>query len=694
MDGEGCGFARARAWFLLLSLLGSGVSCFNDPLEPVIPSWDINLTFPLVHRAYSLLEVVEKDTSMLRVGTGNEIHYVTSTEPAPTVVGDLIQISPPDTTLQIKFGVFTIDAPPVLAPVSIAWLPPGSITPIPDTTFTLPDVVDTVTTFETVTLESGQISLTVENMLPVALEVVSPIQLLDGQGNTVASFVFVPATINPNSSRTATDDLANVEARNILRTTGLTFHTPGSATPVQIPTGDALMLTLSTQDLRARRAVFAQIPAQRITDNDSASYSLDDSTIVKDARIATGVLDFAFVSRVNLAMLFKFRLDELQRPSGSGYVPYEDSIVIAPLGSGALSLPLPGLRIRSSTGDLVRALHVVSSVVLPASSGQPVTVNDTDKVLVSISRSTPIVLDTAEVVVKPTWVPVNSTVGVDFGDFPTRFTGNINLPQASLGIQTTSSIGFTADLYISIAAERNGPGDSVYLSIPPPQRRLRTGSDTVSFVPAEVGYFLSQLGTRLPDSLRIIGRVLVNPPDVYVPTLAGVGTIGQSSSFGGMVILDIPLRLGITDGRFADTIAVGDSSGDGHQDFNLEKDRIAELNSGTVFLRVENGMPLELGIQFRLLDSVKSPILLVPQSGQPVHIAAATIDGNGNVTVPAHSISTIELSRAEVLLFDPAQYLSYTVSLATTPGSGPARFRTSDYVRLRAWSRLSRRINP
>jgi len=675
-------------FFAFLSL-----RCFNQPLEPVAPSWDTNLSIPLANRRYTLSEIVEKDTSLLRTGVGGEVVYATMINAPPTFIGDLITISPIDTTVLVKFGAFNLATVPLYVPIDIPWLPRGSNIPIPDTTLIFADILDSISTFQRVIMESGSVSLTLDNNLPVAMDVLNPIQLLDAQGSVVATFVYVPATIPPNSSLTATDDLSGRTLDNTIRVAGLRFHTPGSASPVSIPTGTFFAATLSTSNLKARYAEFAEIPPQRLSDNDTTHLPIDDSTLVRELHLRTGQLQLQFASRVNLPMLFKFRLNELRRRVGGVFVPYEDSLFLQARGSGSTVIDLAGDRIQSQSADLIRSLEVVSSVILPAGSGYPVTVSDTDKVMIAVSRLAEIVVDSAVAVLKPTWVSVSSEFPVSFGELPTRFSGRLNIPSASLAFATISSIGFPMDLEIRVGG-RTAAGDSVFLQVPASEKRLQTGTDLVQFDLAEVGQFLSQFSGQLPERLRLIGRVLVNPPDVYMPTLAGVGRVGSNSSFGGNLALEVPLMLGIVNGTYRDTLAIGDTTADGYRDYTINKNRLNDVNRGKMYIEVENGMPLQVGVSLRLLDQTRQSILLVPQSGQGVQITAAVVDGGGNVILPAQSTSSFELSQSEVRLFNPAEFLTYAVSMETTPGSPAVRFRTTDYVRVRIWSTLSYRVNP
>jgi hypothetical protein len=668
-------------------------NCFNQPLEPVAPSWDINLSIPLANRLYTLSEIVQKDTSLLHVGVGGQIVYATSAEVSPTYIGDLITLSLKDTSLRVKFGVFSIDAAPTDISIQFPWLPQGATVPIPDTTISVANLRDTIESFQHVTFAEGSISLTLQNNLPVTMQVMNPVRLVDTSGSIVCTFVFNPPTLAPNSSRTASDDLADKTLDNIITVSGISLHTSGSQTPVTIPVGTLFSAHLSTNNLKARRAVFASIPAQRLTDNDTTHVRVDDSTLIQQLDIGRGSFNISFTSRVDLDMIFKYRLSELLRRSVSSYVPYEDSIFLPARGSDSKVVPLAGTRIQSQGQQLLRSLEIVSSIYLPNGSTQPVTVNDTDRVLVNISRTVTIVADSAVGVLKPTWLNIEKVVTVNFGDLPTRFNGQLRIPAATLALSTTSTIDFPMDVSLRIAARKSAAGDSAFLSMPVSQKRVQTGSDLILFDQAGVGSFLSQFSGRLPNELRIEGSALVNPPDAYNPTPAGVGAVGRNSSLSGRGDLQVPLVLGIVSGTYDDTLALGDTTADGRKDYTINKDRINDVNSGAMFIEVKNGMPAQLGFTLRLLDIGKQPLLRVPQSGQDIPINAAAVDGEGNVTIPTNSTASFSLNKNEVRQFNPAEYLNYAISIVTTPGAPAVRFKTTDYVQVRIWSKLSYRVN-
>ncbi|MEK7670650.1 MAG: hypothetical protein AAB344_00320, partial [Bacteroidota bacterium] len=261
----------------------------------------------------------------------------------------------------------------------------------------------------------------------------------------------------------------------------------------------------STSNLKATQATLANIPAQRLADNDTARLRIDDSTLVKELYLKNGSLNFSFRNNVAVPMTFKFRFSDLARRSGSSYVPYEDSLYLAANGAGSMLLNLANTRIKSVDGSLIRALGVLSTVAILPTSGQPVTISQTDKVIISVTRNSTIVIDSAVGVVRPTWVNVDTKLRLNLGKGVQKFSGQLNLPAAQLGLTTTSSVGFPADAYVKIGA-RKVTGDSVFLQIPVSQRRLTPGQDVIQFDGAEVGRFLSQLVSKLPDSLRMYGK--------------------------------------------------------------------------------------------------------------------------------------------------------------------------------------------
>jgi hypothetical protein len=669
---------------LAVALALTALNCFNDPLTPVAPRWDMNLTVPLSNRTITVQEIIQRDSTILRAGAGNQLTFVSSTTARPTTVNDRISVVPPAASGSVRLGAFIIALPDIVVPLQSSDLPPGASMQVPPMTFDVPDVAGAVNFEVNVRFATGRARLTLANAMDIPVSVVTPIEVTDGT-TIQARFVFTGA-IPPHGSAWAEDDLAGDVLATGASLQGLHFSTTGSGgATVTIPQ-TPLTATFTATELTATSGTVSSLPAQRLTDNDVTSLPVRDSTRIQEMLLRSGRLDLFFASRLTVGVRLRFRFPEIIRPGGGA--AFEDSVMLSAGGSRAYAVNLAGLSLRSPVpGALLDSLHVVSSVIIPAPIYGTTTLHDTDRVVISMTPGTPLIADSAAVVLKPTWVDVRTVVPLDFAKLPSKFSGQLDIPSATLGLNLTSSVGFPADLYLSISA-RKATGDSAVLTLPAGQRRILPGTSTITFDDAEVGQFLTQLSARLPDSALIAGRVLINPPDLYNPAPSAVGRIGRNSGVGGVLNVRVPMRLGITDGVYQDTLAWGDEgSGD-----NVDRGSFDDVNFGTVFAEIQNSMPVQLGLSLQMLDRSRGNLLLIPQSGADMEVASGSVDAAGIVTVPAASSVVIPLSGAEVRQFSPARFVRYALKLNTPAGAGPVSFTTADQVRIKIWVQLSYRV--
>jgi len=672
-------FLRSIVVLALLSLLLS--SCFNDQLEPVAPTWDVDLTVPLANREYTVMDLVDKEPSLVATGAGNQLVYHTRMVAPLDSVKDAISLNPTPSVRSVKVGVFGLDPVSLSVDFNFPFLPPGSTLPgLPDTVITVADVYDTVSSFTAATFESGTIEMTVQNNLRDTLVIQNDILLHDST-HQVAALTFAGTRLARGQQAVRSASLAGQTVTRIVRLSGISFHLLGKPGSVTVPAGPLVRSTISMTLLRARSAVVAHIPTQRLTDNDTTFLAVNDSTILKNILFRQGSLRLDFESRVQVDLKLIYRFPEVLRPAGVTFATYFDSLFLPRFGTGTKLIATPGYKIRSTTGDLVRSLEVISSLDLPGADN--VTLHDTDKVVISFSSVGKVVADSAEAVLKPTWITVNTGVALGFGDLPKKFSGQFAIPAASLRLNTLSTIGFPMDLYLQITMKNPSTGLPVVLAIPAAQRRVFPGNSIIIFDSTTVGSFLTGASPGFPDSVHIAGSVLVNPPDTYNPTLAGVGTISGRSFIRDTVTFDVPLKLSLQNGTMRDTTSV-----------SIDRESVDKTNNGTLYVEVANSLPLQVGVTLYLLDSTRSRVLLrIPQAGQPpIAVAGATVDAQGNVSAPVQTNTAIALSSPDVRALGRSKNIAYSLSIGTTPGS-PVRIRTTDKVNLRLWSRLSFRVS-
>ena len=685
--------AKTCARIAVLTFAFLALSCLNDRLDPVIPAWDTDFTIPLVNRTFTMLDLVQHQPASFSANGAHQVIFSTEIRMQPDSVREAIALDPIVSTQFVRLGVFRVFSPGIAFPVPMPWIAVG-LQAIRDTIVSYPALTDTLNTFVNVSAAQGVMTLTIKNNLPVPITILDPLVLSDRSG-VVATFVFVGgATFLPpgGGSSTASFSIAGETIDHIVSFSGIRFHISGSDGPVAVPARPPLEVSFSINNFKVRTAVLAQVPPQRLTNNDSTRVELNDSTIVKDLIVRRGTLNLSFNNRINLGIMFLFRFNEILRPGPLGYAPFEDSLFLAPLAADSRTINLSGFRIRSQSGGLVRSIAVVSSMVLPTGSASTVTVNDTDKVEVSLARGSIIVADSAVGILKPTWITVDAPAPFRLGDLPTKLRGSLSIPTARLKLRTFTSIGFPLDMHIRIAGINPVDRRMVYLDLPATSGRIQPGSDSIAFDQSAVGSFLSQFSGHFPDSIRIIGRILVNPPDAY--QTGSIGSVSSRGIVGGSVQLEIPLRLRIdSTSTFRDTVVIGDTAGNGFAVYTVNKNRINGINYGALHVDILNATPVQVEVNVKLLDNLKQSVLIIPQPGtQPIIVNAGVVDADGNVTVPTHSTAVVSLTGAEVRTFNPAEYLAQTLTLRAA-GNALVQFRTSDYVRIRLWSDLSYRVN-
>jgi hypothetical protein len=222
-----------------------------------------------------------------------------------------------------------------------------------------------------------------------------------------------------------------------------------------------------------------------------------------------------------------------------------------------------------------------------------------------------------------------------------------------------------------------------------PLTKGATGLGQVDFAAGDVGNFLSQVSGNIPDSLRVIGNVVLNPD--YDTTMAT--NIGRNCAFTGNVDLSVPMTLRIVDGCFADTLVMGDTSGTGKSDARIDAKTINDVNSGRMHIDIDNGLPMAVKVKIVLLDRDHKPLLAVPQTeGDSVTITAGIV-ANGDVQAATRSSRIIELKGTEVQFFNKADFVQVSLGVAT-PGVSAVNFRTTDNVHVRVWSEFSYKVNP
>ncbi len=667
---------------LAFALAAGAFQCFDKPVDPVMPRWDVDLTAPIANRSYALAEIAEKDPDLLQVVPGTtQLMLKTSAQAPLTFVGDRIALDPINSSFASELGPFSIKSQPFELSVNIPGFTPGQTTIVPPVPpMNMPAVSGDVPFIDYAMLQSGRVTMRIQNRMPVAIVIEEPITIVDEEGGTIGVLDFGAAPISAGGERSAGTDLGGILVRHRLRVQGMRISSPGSGTsPVTIP-DPMLIVTLSAENLIALSANVSNIDAQRI--DTTCTIPFDSKTLAKDVWINRGILNFHIVSTVNLPSTVRLRVAELLTQSGQ---PYERTIPLAPHDSQDIAVDLAHFHLHDPGNGFVRSLTADVSATTVGSAGNFVSIHSTDYVSAKVASSI-VVADSAVAVLSPTAIAVDQMIGLNLGDLTTKFGGALTIPGAAMRFTPRTSIVLPMELNLRIESkDRNGS----VTTLPVPVTKGNLGLSVIDFSPGDVGNFLSRASGDLPDSLRIVGMVVLNPDHDTTMT----ARIGRHGYFGGDVDLSLPMTLRIVDGWFADTLVMGDTTGDGNADYLIDPETLNEVNSGKVHLEIDNGLPMGVKMKLVLLDNGRHPLLTIPQSvGDSMEIGAAMVT-NGDVQTPAHSTRIITLDKTEVSRFNSAVYVHMSMGVAT-PGVDAVNFRTTDKVRVRVWSEFSYRVNP
>jgi hypothetical protein len=647
----------------------------QKPQEPVPPTWDTEITLPLASRAYTFSDLVAADgvTVVTEPGTGRIILRTTVQAPV-TEIGGMLRLDPVNSMSQARLGPFHLKPFEASISVSIPGLSPG----LPVPAFADADAGPqswVSTEYSRITLRAGELRLGVQNNLPAPVTLTSDPVLCDSAGAAIVQFRMAGTVIWPSGSANAYADLAGKTLTAVMSLGNLRLSSPGSSESA--PADSMIVVDLDAHDMIATSALLAEIPPQRLVDNALIEMALTDSTRIRDLLIGAGTLRIHAHSRLGVNSRISVRFVELFDRSG---LPFVDSLSVPAGGSAERALDLSGMWIRSPDGALLSTIRMFSTMDLNEGSGTAhVHLSENDRIDFDISMAS-LRVDSLIGVVKPTRMAVVQYMPLDLGDLNRRICGRIVVPEADLAYRPRAT--FSLPVELDLRCEARNPTTGGRAILPVPSTKGGTGLEEIQFVRSDVGQFLTSLSGALPESVCVAGTVLLNP--AYDTTRLAV--VGARTGFGGELDFGLPLTIGILGGLLCDTSAVGDTSGTGER---IDGKTLDPMNSGTLYISVENGLPVEAGITVALLDRSGYPVMFLPQSsGDTVRVAAGR-EGLGSVG----SSTTLHLTSNEIRQLNTASSIATSVALGT-PSGNIVTIRSNDRVHVRIWGRFSARIEP
>ncbi len=662
----------------------------------MLPSWDVDLTVPILDKAFKLGDLIEKDTTYFKIGSGNQIYYSTSQNLDAITVGDNLKISDISTSASTQLGNFEIKDPGTIsAKITATQVFPSLPSNLPPGNYVIPSNSpgQTVSTnftafdnFQSVTFDGGFIRITVDNGLPVPLQFPGGLKIYSqNDPSTPILVLFENDSIGPNSQKT---DVANLAGKTLPANLGLTVTilSPGSG-------GDAVYLDInqmflsvfaSLENLSIASAT-ARIPSQTepvvIDDSFILEPNEPQPNLINEVTFKSGQMKIEVTNNIDLGLngtltLYNFvnksNGSPLQISLNIGRKNSTNSVVTQNVNLADYKLSFGNLsnqilyRVEVRTEDTGDEFRVISK-----NDGISAKITLTDVVIESISGK-----------VKPTRIDFDEQ-RIDLSGlkgYREKFKGELKFDdiQVDINLGKTAQIVFDLNLKIKGVNMRTGKVDSI--EIPVDQRRFSGTTHRISLNKSNSNIvdFINSFGsTELPEYLLVTGYIFLNPN-------YELGRVSSTDSIYGSVIVSLPASIGISNAVLRDTSEIDELSDDA-------KKQLDKMGYGKLFVEVENGLGVELKFRATILGFVMDSLISIPK-GDDFNIPPAPIDNNGFSVGTSKFTNVIELERDEIQKFKDMKFVRSFFSLATAENGRVVKFRTTDSIKVKIYGRLKYKI--
>jgi hypothetical protein len=663
--------------------------CFEKPSEPVLPTWDVDLTVPILDKTFTLGELVEKDTIYLKVGAGNQIYYSTSEKLDATKIGDNLKISDISTSAATKLGNFEIKNPGTISASIKAFdifpdIPSDSgyyIIPSNAPGQTVPKNFTAFDNFQWVTFDGGVIRVTVNNGLPVPLQFPNGLAIYNSNDLTTPILtLFENTTINANSELTATADLAG---KTLLANLSLkvTVLSPGSGgQQVYLDVNQMFVTVSASLENLSIASASAKIPSQTEPVVISDSFVLEPNEpqpdLINEVNFKSGSMEIKVVNGIDLGLNGSITLYNFVRKSDN--TPLQIPLNIGRKNSASDTLNLADYKL---VGNLTNTVDYKVEVRTEDTGNEYRTVSKNDGLSAEITLQN-IVIESISGKAKPREISFEEQK-IDLAglkDYREKFKGSIKFDDIQVEINLVKTAQFTFDLNLKIKGVNTRTGKVDSIEIPLAQRRFsgsthrivlnKSNSNIVNFINS----FASQ---ELPEYLIVTGSVFLNPN-------YEVGRVSSSDSVYGSVSVSFPASVGISNAVFEDTSEVKELSDE-------SKKEIDKTNYGKLFVEIENGLGVDVRFRAKILGVTMDSLLSIPKDNDFM-INPAPIGSDGFSSGTTRYINVIELNRDEIQKFKDMKFVRSFISIATANNGGIVKFRTTDSLKVKIYGRVNYRV--
>ncbi|PID62652.1 MAG: hypothetical protein CR986_00830 [Ignavibacteriae bacterium] len=649
---------------LLLILLGG---CFDPPDDFVAPTWDTKINIPVTSQNFSLMELIEKDSTIFRASDDPKnmgLIYVGDTQKVSTVtVAEQLKISGFHASTTQKIGALKITAPPpVTAAITMSNLgissASGQTAPFPEFSQTIDIPIEGVATVQSAKMESGNLKLSITNSLPVEIQL-KGINLVNTNDNSVVAQRLAPdvVTISPLEEETVNFDLTNKTITNSLKYIG-EIYSPGSGTTfVEIPSNDVITLNAAFENLVISE-VTAQLPTQKF--NFNKTFALTDSTKITEASIISGRAEITINNNMDIELNASIVFENLVNSTGESYKL--DIHVERNEQNKVISLDdLPAWKVVSKTSEPTDSLKYSVSV-FSDSTGQASTITKDDEIGFAISFSD-LTFKSFTGLLKPLKIKLNKEgFGIDYGHIMDNLEiGEVVFKDCKFKINFNSTAKVPVFVSGNLYATNGITSNTMHIN------EIDISESGPNYI--DVTELINGFSNELPDSFAIEGEAKINPNYEIV-------SVSGNDSIYGDVEFEIPLNIGIPQGTFKDTFNIDIG--------NINEEKIDNFNYGEINIEIENRLPIGVTVTATIIDSLNRPILDLPTDYNEIdclEIPKPEVNLEGEVISSSKLTQSLVVKGEDIKKFLKNPNMIVNIAFSTAGNNGaPVKFKTSNNI--------------
>ena len=660
-----------RKYIIFLGLIALFFSCKNE-LEK--PSWNTQLTAPLVHTQLNIQNILPDSTIQLDTLEDNSLMLVYQQELLSFQIDSLVSLTGITSTKNVKLDSIQFDNTLITHQITLGsiinaipngnlFFPDGSnstILPFSNVlTDTLP--IDANQYFEVMTLSEGFLDVTITNNLPTDL---SNLEIILRNQNAQTNILQMSISLLPTgTSQTESVSLAGQTLDGDLEVEILNVDLVGTAGPVAINYTDALVAEILIRDIVPLEGI-AIFPEQQVFEEDTVvAFDIDDAWLT-GAIVAVGSIEAIGVSTIQDTLKVEYTIPSATK-NGQMFELYLE-IPPAPVGGSVTvtkNFDFSGyhLDLRGKNGDTINTIYTVSRGWID-SSGVLTNISLEDSVYNKITINQ-IIPEVAWGYLGQDTLQGAQEIALDLFD---NFQGSFDLQQVSVGLLTENHLGASGQVQFTklhgsnqsqtIELSGSALSESFFIASATETAIYNTTPSQSNILFTESNSNIDELLELQPEQLAIEYEIYLNPDNNQEE-----GFIYRGQGIETEMQVEIPLSL------IAQNIILNDTV-----DFSVEVPE--DLAEATFTLVAENGYPLSANIKLQFLDELGN---VVDELSGNNTIQAGTLGENGEITSTTSTLSLPFNNNSGLL--DNSKQLCLEATLNTAPSNQAVKIY-SDYT--------------